>query len=79
MEFAVSVDQWEKEKEGEKLFKYQDLSIEEKTLKDMKVTAIPILIGDLGTILQNQGKYWEKCKITERLRSARILRNFQES
>ena len=50
VDFAVPVDHWVKLKENEKRDKYLDLAREPKTLWNMKVTVIPIVIGALGTV-----------------------------
>ena len=50
MEVAVPVDHRVKLKENGKNDKYLDLAREMKKLWKMKVTFIPIIIGDLGTV-----------------------------
>ena len=45
MDFALSADPWEKIKESEKRYKFLCLSRELKKIWHMKVTAIPIFVG----------------------------------
>ena len=50
VDFAVPADHRIKLKECEKRDKYRDLARELKKLWNMKVTIIPIVIGDFGTV-----------------------------
>ena len=50
MDFAIPADHRIKLKESEKKDKYLDLARELKTLWNMKVTIIPIVIGAFGTV-----------------------------
>ena len=52
MDFAVLADHRVKLKESEKRDKYLDLAreLKKKNLWDIKVTFIPIVIGDLSTV-----------------------------
>ena len=52
MDFTVSAGCRVKLKESEKKDKYLDLARELKKLWNMKVTFIPIVIGDLGTVTE---------------------------
>ena len=56
MDFAVSEDHRIQLKVGEKRDKYLDLVSELKKLWDMKVTVLPIVVGELGTIPKMIGK-----------------------
>ena len=53
MYFAVPVDHKVKIKEREKIDKYLDPAREHKTLLNMNVTVITIVIGALGTVLKD--------------------------
>ena len=86
--FAVPADHRIKLKESEKKDKYLDLARELKTLWNMKVSIIPILIGALGTVIKELLKGLEDLKIRGRaetiqtttlLRTARILRKVLET
>ena len=50
MDFVVPDDHRIKLKESEKKDKYFDLARELKTLWNMKVTVIPIIVGALGSV-----------------------------
>ena len=50
MDFAVPADHRVKVKEGKKLDKYLDFARELKKLLNMKVTVIPIVVGDFGMV-----------------------------
>ena len=89
MDFAVPADYRVKLKEKEKKEKYLDLARELKKLWDMKVTFIPIITGDLGTVtkgllvrgledLEIRGQV-ETIQTTTLLRLARILRRVLET
>ena len=82
VDFAVPADHKVKLKESEKRDKYLDLAREVKKLGNMKVTALPIVIGVLGTVTKGLVQGLEDLEITGRvktiqttalLRSARIL------
>ncbi len=89
MDFAIPADHRVKLKESEKRDKYLDLAWElKKTLWNMKVTIIPIVIIGFGTVtnglpkgLENLevGGRVETIQITTLLRMARILRKFLET
>ena len=83
VDFAVPADHIINLKESEKKDKYLDLVRELKTLWNMKVTIVPIVIGAFGTItkglLKGQedlevGRRVETIQTTALLRTARILR-----
>ena len=84
VDFAVPVEHKEKQKESEKRNKYLDLAREqEKKLWNMKVTVIPVVNGELGTVTKSLVQGLEDSEIRGRvetiqtkalLRSARILR-----
>ena len=87
MDFAVPADHREKLKESEKQDKYLDLTRKLNKLRNMKVTFIPIVIGDLGTATEGLIKGLEDLEITGRLetiqttallRSARIPRRVSD-
>ena len=67
MDFAVSADLRVKLKESEKKDKYSTLLGSLKTLWDMKVTVIPIVIGNLDTVTKGLIKGLEDLKITGRV------------
>ena len=82
-DFAVPADLRIKLKECEKKDKYLDLARELKKLWNMKVTNVPIMVGDLDTITKgllksledlDVGGRVESIQMTESLRTARILR-----
>ena len=50
MDFAIPADHRLKLKESKKRDKYIDLARELKKLWNMKVTVIPIVTGELGTV-----------------------------
>ena len=88
MDFAVPVDHRVKLKESEKKDEYFDLARELKTLWNMKVTFILIIIGALGTVSKGLMKGLEDLEIRGRvetiqttilLRTARILRRVLET
>ena len=90
MDFAVPADHGVKLKESEKKDKYLDLTreLKKKTPWNMKVTFIPMITGDLGTVMKGLIKAledleikgpMETIQITALLRSARILRRVLET
>ena len=56
-------------KESSKRAKYLDLVRELKKLRDMKVTAIPIIIGALGTVIKGLIKGQEDLEIRRRVKT----------
>ena len=83
VDFAVPVDHRIKLKECEKKDKYLDLARELRNLWNMKVTVIPIMISDFGTVTKVLLKGLEDLEIggrvetiqsTTLLRTARIFR-----
>ena len=88
MDFAVPADHWIKLKECEKRDEYLDLARELKKLWNMKVTIIPIVIGDFGTVTKGLLKGLEDLEVGRRvetiqktalLKTARILRRVLET
>ena len=88
MDFAVPADHGVKLKESEKKNKYLDLTRELEKLRNMKMTFIPIIIGDLGTVTKGLLKGLEDLEITGQvetiqtttlLRSAKIPRRVLET
>ena len=89
MNFPVPADHRVKIKENEKREKYLALARELKQLQNMKVTVIPIVVGELGTILlkgfQKRRKnleirgHVETTQASALLKLARILRRVLES
>ena len=67
MNFAVLADRRLKIKESEKIYKFIGLAKKLKMLWNMKVTAILIVIGELGTIPKDLIKGLEKLEIGERV------------
>ena len=65
VDFAVLVDHRVKFKLDEKIYRYLEFAWKLKKLRNMKVTAIPIVIGVLGTI----GVLGRNSKGTGRLRN----------
>ena len=61
--FAVPADNRIKLKECEKRDKYLDLARELKKLWNMKVTIIPIVIGDFGTVTEGLLKGLEDLEV----------------
>ena len=57
----------------EKFNKYQDIAREQKTLWNMMVTVIPIVVGGLGTVLKNLEKRLGKLEIKGRIKGIQIL------
>ena len=53
-------------KEIEKKDKYLDLAWELKSLWNIKVTLIPIVIGTLGTVIRNWYKDWRFQKLEDK-------------
>ena len=85
VDFAVPADHRVKLKENDKRDKYLDLAreLKKKTLWNIKVTVIPIVIGALGTVTKGLVQELEDLEIRRRvetiqtaalLRSVRILR-----
>ena len=77
-----------KKKKKKKKDKYRDLARELKTLWNMKVTIVPIVIGAFGTISKGLlngledvevGGWVETIQMTALLRTARILRRILET
>ena len=88
VDFAVPVDHRINLKECEKKDKYLDLARELKKLWNMKVTIVPIMIGDFGTITKGLLKDLEDLEVGGRvetiqmsalLRTAKILRRVLET
>ena len=88
MDFAVPADHRVKLKECKKRDKNRELVKELKKLWNMKVTIIPIVIGDFGTVTKRLIKALEDLEIIGRaetiqtttlLRTARILRRVLET
>ena len=67
MDFAVPVDHRIKLNESEKTDKYLDLARKLKTLWDMKVSVIPIVIGFLGTVIKGLVQKLEDLEIRGRV------------
>ena len=67
VDFAVPADYRIKLKECEKKDKYPDLARELKKLWNMKVTIIPIVIGDLGTVTKGLLKVLGCLEVGERV------------
>ena len=88
VDFAIPADCRVKLRERKKWDKYLDLSRELKTLWNMKVTVLPVVIGVLGTVIKGlvqgledfeiRGQV-EAIHIAALLRSARILRKVLET
>ena len=88
MDFAVPADRRVKLKEREKTDKYMDLSREQKTKRNIKVTAIPNVISAFCTFTKGLVKILEDMEIRGRVEniqttalliSARILRKVLET
>ena len=88
VDFVVPADHGIKMKECEKKDNYFDLARELKKLWNMKVTIVPIVIGNFGTITKGLlkgledlevGGRVETIQITALLRTARILRRVLET
>ena len=67
VDFAVPVDHRKNLKESEKEDKYLDLARELKTLWNMKVTIMPIVIGVLGTVTKRLLKGLEDLEVGGRV------------
>ena len=57
IDIAVSNDSGIFEKEKEKIEKYQDLRREIAKLWSIKTSVVPIVVGALGTVTNNQQQY----------------------
>ena len=83
VEFAVPPDQRIKSKECEKKDKHLDLDRELKTLWNMKVSIVPIVIGAFGTVTEGLLKgledLVETIQTTSLLKTARTLRKVLET
>ena len=88
VDFTVPADHRIKLKGCEKRDKYLDLERELKNLWNMKVTIIPIVIGDFGTVTKGLLKGLEDSEFGDRvetiqtttlLKTARILRRVLET
>ena len=88
MNFAVPTDHRTKLKVREKKNKYVDLASELNKLWNMKVTVVPIVIADFGTVIKGLLKGMEDLEVGGRvkaiqtntlLRTARILRRVLET
>ena len=87
-DFAVPANHRVKLKECEKKDKYRDLAWELKTLWNMQMTFIPIVIGAFGTVTKGLlkgledlevGRRVETIQTTTVLRTARLLKSVQET
>ena len=67
VDFAVPADHRIKLKECEKKDKYLDLARELKTVRNMKVTIIPIVIGAFGTVTKGLLKGLEDLEVGRRV------------
>ena len=85
MDFAVPADHRLKIKENEKIDEYLNFAIEVRKLRNIEVTAIPIVVDELEMVAKAEEKEMEEVEISERietiktttmLRSARILTRF---
>ena len=65
VDFAVPTDHRINLKERQKKDKYLDLAREFKKLWDMKVTIVPIVIGELGTIAKGLLKGLEDLEVAD--------------
>ena len=64
VDFAVPADHWIKLKECERKDEYLDLARElKKTLWNMKVTIIPIVVGAFGTVTKGLSKGLEDLEV----------------
>ena len=88
VDFAKLMNHREKIKENKKRDKYLDLARELKKLWNLKVTVIPIITGELGTVPKGLVRELEDLEIrgwvktiqhTALLKSARILRSILET
>ena len=88
MDFAVQANHRVKLKENEKKDKFLDLARELKKQWNMKVIVIPIVIGDLCTVIKglvqglgelNIKRRVETIQTTALLKSARILKRAPET
>jgi hypothetical protein len=57
IDVVISGDRKKKKKEGEKILKYKDLTIEIQRMWNVKTKAIPVIIGATGTISKSFRKY----------------------
>ena len=73
MDFAVQADHRVKLKESEKKDKYLDLARKLKTLWNMKVVIILIVIGALGTVTKRLVQELEDLEITGRLETIQTI------
>ena len=73
VDFAVPVDHIVK-KEIEKIEKYLDLDQEQKSLWNMKVTVIPIIVGTLGMVFKSLGKRLGKLERIKTVQTKALLR-----
>ena len=87
LDFAVPGDSRIKEKEKDKIEKYQDLGRELQQIWNVKVKIIPLVVGSLGAIPKQFGKRLKQIDITvgtaqvqktDLLETARILRKVLE-
>ena len=67
MDFAVQADHTVKNKDRQKVDKYLDLTEEVKTLWNIRVTMIPIVVGVLGTITEGLEKRMEEVETSGRI------------
>ena len=87
IDFAVPRDSWIKEKEKDKIEKYQELGRELQKIWNVKVKIIPLVVGSLGAITKQFGNRLKHIGIavgtaqvqkTVLLGTARILRKVLE-
>ena len=57
IDVAISGDRNVIKKEAEKILKYKDLTIKIKCMWNVKIKAIPVIIGATGTISKSFRKY----------------------
>ena len=88
MGFAIPTEHEVKIKENEKTDKYLDLTREQKKMRNMKETVIPIVVGTLGTVHKGLEKRVGRLETRSRidtiqtialLKSGRIFRRVQET
>ena len=79
VDFAVPADHKIKLKEYEKKDKYLDLARELKTLWNMKVTIIPIVIGAFGTVTKGLLKRLEDLGVCGRVETIQTTALFIEN
>ena len=79
MDFDILAENGVKLKESLKRNQYFDLASEQKKLRNMKVTVIPIVIGVLGTVPKGLESRLEELEIRGRMETIQTTASLESS